>query len=135
MNQVFEDMFTSARKFAGAAEKKTDELVELSRLKYRSVQLSSDLKGLYADLGSAVYSMVKAGYENSELMDALIEEIDEVSEELEQVRKGIAACKNMKACPACGVQNPKEANYCLKCGNPLGRKEAPPDGPKDGEAK
>ena len=68
---------------------------------------------------SAVYSMNKAHYENSELLESLIEEIDEKRAELKKINDKIAVLQKAKECPCCQTKNPQTAFYCQKCGSKL----------------
>ena len=119
MSNVLDDLINSAKNLVDIAGKKTDNVVEVSKLKYQCVQMSAELKSLYEKLGTAVYTMVKSDFSNKELMDSLIEEIDSLKERIDQVNQEIAKRKNIRVCPACGSRNEKDACYCNKCGNKL----------------
>lgn len=111
-----DELIASAKTVVGKAEKQTDKVVELSKLKYQSAQLSSELKSLYEKLGCAVYAMMNNEYENKELVDSLADEITEVRAALAVVNEKIDEQMNRRFCPACGAQNVKEAVFCMKCG-------------------
>ena len=151
MSNVLDDIITSAKNLVDIASKKTDNVVELSKLKYQCVQLTSELKSLYEKLGNAVYTMVKSDFNNKELMDSLIEEIDSLKAKIDELNYQIAERRNIRICPACGSRNDKDACYCNKCGNkfdpsaaeePAGEEapegetasEAPADGDDSGKA-
>ena len=119
MSNVLDDLINSAKNLVDIAGKKTDNVVEVSKLKYQCVQMSAELKSLYEKLGNAVYTMVKSDFSNKELMDSLIEEIDSLKERIDQVNQEIAKRKNIRVCPACGSRNEKDTCYCNKCGNKL----------------
>ena len=119
MSNVLDDLINSAKNLVDIAGKKTDNVVEVSKLKYQCVQMSAELKSLYEKLGNAVYTMVKSDFSNKELMDSLIEEIDSLKERIDQVNQEIAKRKNIRVRPACGSRNEKDACYCNKCGNKL----------------
>ena len=110
---MMEELFGKAKKVANAAGKKTGELVEISKLKLSAMQVNTDIKALYEKLGSAVYSMNKAHYENSELLESLIEEIDEKRAELKKINDKIAVLQKAKECPCCQTKNPQTAFYRL----------------------
>ncbi len=116
---MIEDIFGKAKQAASAAGKKTEELVEISKLKLSAMQVNTDIKALYEKLGSAVYSMQKAHYENPELVASLVEEIDDKRGDLKKIRDKIAVLQKAKECPCCQTKNPKEAYYCQKCGSKL----------------
>lgn len=118
-NKMLEDILSKAKKAADVAGKKTEDLVEISKLKLSAVQVNSDIKVLYEKLGTAVYSMQKANYENPELIQSVVEEIDEKRRDLKMIHDQLAVLKKTKACPCCQTKNPKEAYYCQKCGSKL----------------
>lgn len=114
-----DDLKLSAKNVVDFAEKKTDSVVEISKLKYQQMTLGNELEELMSHLGNAVYSMIKANYDNKDLVNSLIAEIDEVKESLKEVNEKIAAKKDQILCPACGAKNEKDSSYCCKCGNKL----------------
>lgn len=114
-----DDIIASAKSVVGKAEEQTDKVVELSKLKYQSAQLSSELRSLYEKLGRAVYSMMNEEHDNQELVNSLAEEITEVRAAQAVVEDKLNDRLNRRICPACGAQNVKEAVFCMKCGTLL----------------
>ncbi len=123
----FDEFVLKAKDIADAAGKKTNELYEISKSKYECIKLNGEIKKLYEQLGSSVYSMVKGGYDNDELVDSLTEEIDECMEQLRLINEELAQRKNERVCPACAAKNPMDNFYCAKCGTKLKREEKPAD--------
>lgn len=119
MNNAFEDFVLKAKDVADAATKKTGELYEVSRLKCECIKLNGEIKRLYEQLGSSVYSMKKNHYDNQELIDSLSEEIDELQEKLKKLNAEIAGKKTFIVCPVCGGKNEACSDYCVKCGTRL----------------
>ena len=66
-----DDIIASAKSVVGKAEEQTDKVVELSKLKYQSAQLSSELRSLYEKLGRAVYAMMNEEQGNQETFAGL----------------------------------------------------------------
>ncbi len=135
MSNVLDDLITSAKNLVDIAGKKTDNVVEVSKLKYQCVQMTAELKALYEKLGNAVYTMVKSDFNNKELMDSLIEEIDSLKAKIDEVNLQIAERKNIRICPACGSRNEKDASYCSKCGNKFGPAPAAEEAPAEEPAE
>jgi len=130
---MLEDIYSKAKKAAEFAGKKTETVVSISKLKLTAVQINSDIKMLYEKLGTAVYGMQKAGYENPELVADLVEEIDEKRKDLKKVRDRIALLQKAKDCPCCQSKNPKDAYYCQKCGSRLSEGKEKSDGAENAE--
>lgn len=118
-NGMFDDLVLKAKDLADAASKKTGELYEISKYKCECIKLNGELKKLYEQLGSSVYSMVKNGYDNDELVHSLTEEIDERMNRLKEVNAMIAEIKDYITCPVCECKNSLDSSYCNKCGSKL----------------
>ena len=125
-----DDIIASAKSVVGKAEEQTDKVVELSKLKYQSAQLSSELRSLYEKLGRAVYAMMNEEQGNKELVTSLAEEITEVRAAQAVVEDKLNERLNRRICPSCGAQNVKEAVFCMKCGALL-KTEAPAETPAE----
>lgn len=105
---MIEDIFGKAKQAASAAGKKTEELVEISKLKLSAMQVNTDIKALYEKLGSAVYSMQKAHYENPELVASLVEEIDDKRGDLKKIRDKNRGAAKGKGMPLLSDKNPRK---------------------------
>lgn len=119
MNEFFGNVWEKTKDVADTAGKKAGDAVELSKYKIECIKLDSEIKKLYEQLGSSVYSMKKGGYENRDLIDSLSEEIDEAMERLRELNDKIADVKKQNVCPVCKTKNPKENFYCAKCGSKI----------------
>ncbi len=119
-----DDLKQSVKQVADFAEKKTDTVVEISKLKYQQIQTSKNLDDLMAQLGSAVYSMVKSDYDNKNLVDSLIAEIDTVKENLAEIEEKLAERRDLILCSQCGAKNEKDSIFCKRCGSKLNRTAA-----------
>ena len=113
-----EELRERAKDFADAAGKKTNELYELSKYKYESVRISSELKKLYEKLGVTVYKLVRSGSTDNTEIDGITAQIDDAKRRLFQVKAIMAEMQNKKLCK-CGALNPKDAYFCSKCGTKL----------------
>lgn len=111
-----DDIFDKAKSAVNVAAKKTEEVVEVSRLKFESAKLNNELAGVYEKLGHAVYEAKKGNYKNDDLVESLCEDIDTLLADLDRINNDIADKKNQVICPTCGASNVKESIYCSKCG-------------------
>lgn len=114
---MFDNFVEKARDVCDVATKKTGEFVEVSKIKLDCISVNNEVKKLYEKLGSCVYSMVKANYENQDVIDSIIEEIDDCNVHLSELKKKMGDLKKINVCTACGYKNPKENFYCAKCGS------------------
>ena len=126
-----DDFFNNLRQtLSDTAEvvgKKTEELVEVQKLRSRIRTAQRQAEQDYHRLGHMVFERFVEG----EAMDL---ELSEVCDHLIQVRNQIAAFEEELArkkgqciCPACGKANPTTAAYCMYCGAvmPEQQEEAP----------
>lgn len=136
---MFDDFVLKAKDLCDTATRKTGELYEISKYKYECIKLNGEIKKLYEQLGSSVYSMVKGKYDNDELIDSLTEEIDEHMERLKEINGILSGMQEVEICPACGARNAAGYRYCAKCGSKLHDTPSgqvyttPPDGDAGGD--
>jgi len=119
MNQTIDNIIDKAKEIAIKTGKKGEQLATLTKLKYRQSTLNSELRKAYEKLGSSVYGMVKADYENSELVAEMVEDIDVIKAKLDVVAEQIADLQNIVICDSCSAKNSSENLYCSLCGAKL----------------
>ena len=107
------------RFIADAAGKKTGEMVELSKYKMETVRISGEIKRLHEKLGMEMYRLIKTNQSNSEAVETLTQQIDAQFARLDEIERTMVAMQNKQLCEHCGAVNPKDAVYCLKCGEKL----------------
>ncbi len=108
-----------AKDVADVAGKKTNELVNLSKLKLQEMQIGRKIRSLYEQLGRATYQLHKNSFENEELISSLEDEIAEQLDAQAVVDDKLCDMKNQVSCPCCHAKNSKNAVYCSSCGNQL----------------
>ena len=113
---VFDEFIDKAKDVADVAGKKTEEFVELSKLRIKASQLRNNVQDEYQKLGGAVYNMKKADYENPTLIDSVVVDIDSLLQQLGEVEQKIAELKKVVKCPCCGANNLLDSHYCNQCG-------------------
>ena len=114
-----DELLSSAKIVVDKAGKQTDKVLEISKLKYQSIQLQNELAHLYEQLGVAVYAKMVQEADNGDLIASLGDEITEVRAALEVVEEKISEQKNLRTCPNCGAKLPREAVFCSSCGTKL----------------
>lgn len=114
-----DELFDKAKNAVNIAAKKTNDVVELSKLKLDSVKLNNEINSMYEKLGRSVYNMRHDDLVNENVMRNLCEEIDELLEKLAGITDQIAEKKNVTVCEVCGTENVRDNCYCCKCGTKL----------------
>ena len=101
---------------ANVAGKKTEEMVEASKLKLQEVSVNADLQDCYEKIGSLVYRSKKSGEDNAQAIDQLVEQADVLLEQLAQLQSKREEIKKMKKCPNCGASCSVDSHFCSRCG-------------------
>lgn len=134
---MFDTFIEKAKDVCDIATKKTGEMVEISKIKLECVKVNGEIKKLYEKLGSTVYSMMKSNYENQEVIDSLVEDIDENLAKLFELNEKLSDLKNVNVCNVCGAKNPEDNYFCAKCGSRVKNEFAgyhnPEHGPSEDE--
>lgn len=116
---VLEDIFVKAKAAAGALGEKAGQYVDVSKLNIKLAEFKSDLKSEFENLGKIVYQSEKNEVENRAGINAGVAQIDNITLQIEELKKQIASIKNKVLCNACGSQNEVDSVYCAKCGEKL----------------
>ncbi len=116
---VLEDIFVKAKAAAGALGEKAGQYVDVSKLNIKLAEFKSDLKSEFENLGKIVYQSEKNEIENRAGINAGVAQIDNITLQIEELKKQIASIKNKVLCNACGSQNEVDSVYCAKCGEKL----------------
>lgn len=78
-----DSFFSKLSVFAKSAEKKTQDVIEISQLKWKIVKLKSKIERKYEKLGSLTYLNYKSdGDENNSVFNSRVKQICEEIEEL-----------------------------------------------------
>lgn len=118
-SSMFDDIVLKARDLCESATKISGEIYEVSKYKYECIKLNGEIKKLYEQLGSSVYTMFKKKYDNEELIESLTEEIDEHLDRLREINAILSSLQKVEVCSVCGAKNETANRYCAKCGSRL----------------
>lgn len=116
MMNDFNAILGKVKNWANAAGKKTEEVVEASKLKLQIVSLNGDLSKAYEELGNMVYHAAKNNETVGEEMDAVMDKIDELHEKLAELESKVGEIKKVRTCGNCGADCPADAHFCSRCG-------------------
>ncbi|MBC7765553.1 MAG: zinc ribbon domain-containing protein [Hyphomonadaceae bacterium] len=119
----FNDLKEKVSETAKTAFKKSNELMEITKLSLAIGDLKSKITGAYKDMGKAVYDVHCQGATIGDVLEEKCNEIDGYVEEIASLKEKVAALKNETICPDCQHSNKPEANFCASCGKVLEDKE------------
>lgn len=115
-----EEFFDNLRQtITGTAEvvgKKTEDLVEIQKLRSRIRNAQRNVELDYKKLGEIIYQR----YVGGEDLDAELTEVCSLIMDLQKqsasYKEELANRKGQTVCPACGSGNPRDAVFCMHCG-------------------
>ena len=99
--------------------KKTEDFVELTRLKLALTDVERELAATMEGLGRLVYDAKKSNTDITELLDAGVAEADKLHAKAAMLRRKIAQNKKLRECSECRTFNPEDAAFCKSCGKAL----------------
>lgn len=120
---VFEDIFVKAKGAVDAIGEKAGQYVDVSKLNIRLMELKSDLKNEYENLGKMVYKYSKSGEDGKSEINVSIAQIDNINLRIEEMKKQIATLKNKVLCKSCEHLNEQDSVFCAKCGQKISEQE------------
>ena len=112
-----EDISRKVMDAADAVGKKTSEWLEEGKLLFRIREAERGIEKLYGKIGRFLYE------NNRSLLDGevgeMAERIDELSQQLTELRRDLAQVSNQKYCENCGTLNTANSAFCNRCGERL----------------
>lgn len=112
----FDNLGKKVGEAAQAAAKKSNELVEVTKLNMSVNSEEDKASKLYEGIGKKLYANYKAGAESLPDFSGEFEQINACEENIKEIRKRIMNLKNVKLCQNCGAELAEKAMFCPKCG-------------------
>lgn len=119
IDDIFDDVVVNTKAAASVVSKKATEIFDNSKQKITAAELRGEINDKLRELGALTYKIKTQNIEAEEKVKALVEEIAGLKESLEIIYNNIASSKNMKKCPACNEDIPKNSVYCNICGEKI----------------
>ncbi len=112
----FENLKEKVTKTTKVAIQKSNELVEITKLKMAVSDAENEITGIMRHIGEVLYDAYKTGGDSYSSIEAECERIDEKYAQIAEIEARIAALKNAKTCPNCKKEMDKDAQFCSHCG-------------------
>lgn len=113
----FDKVADGVRSTAETIGKKTQDVVDVSKLKLNAYEINSEIRKRYEALGRIIYDARRSGYNCDLVIDENVRGLDVLYERLGDINIKIAKLKNKVCCPKCSSVNSADAVYCSRCGN------------------
>ena len=121
------DMFNDlGRKVAAAAKtvtRKSEDMVELTKLNLTIGNEEDKIKRMLYEIGSELYRSYTNGKSYEELFDVKCSEVKQLEDNIKVLKERILQLKGNKACRVCKAIVDLEVNYCPSCGEKLEKEE------------
>ena len=104
---------------AEVVTKKTEDVVEIQKLRSKIYNAKKNVEVDYKKLGTIIYQRYLAGESMDEELVNICVTIHDMLETVEKYKDELAEKKGLNICDACDAENPKDAVFCMKCGNKL----------------
>ena len=104
-----------AKQLTDTGIRKADEVLSISKLKLRCVQLDTMIKAKYTELGRTMYGMLKNDSSDADRIAQAVMEIDQLYKKMAQYNARIEMMRKIVTCPVCGTKNKFSNTYCTSC--------------------
>ena len=84
---LLDDVMVNVKSAANSVGKKTNEIVDYSKLRFTASGLNNEIRKKYQTLGEEVYTSTKIGSEDTKSIELLIREIDELKAQLQSTKE------------------------------------------------
>ena len=104
---------------ARAAGKRAGQMVDAAKLNVQLFDLNGEYNDLMRQLGQVMYATHRGEVADSAEVTALLNQADEKSAKISELKSRISDLKQAQSCPACGAPCGKGDKFCRVCGAQL----------------
>ena len=112
----FNDLWKKITDTVDVVGKKTNEVVEIQKLRGQISSLERETAGCYEELGRILFEKYENHEELPEEAEALCDTIAANMVLITEYENEIADMKGQQKCPSCGAVVKNDMNFCPKCG-------------------
>jgi hypothetical protein len=106
-------------KTAKIAVKKSNELVEITKLSFNSSEIQGEINDIYKQIGRIIYESYCEGALFGDDITTKCEKITGKSKDLAEIKEKLSVLKNIKVCQNCKRDVPAASIYCPSCGGKI----------------
>ena len=104
---------------ARAAGKKAGQMMDVAKLNVQLFDLNGEYNDILRQLGQVMFDTHKGQVPEGATVTALLDQADEKSAKIAELKGRIADLKQAQTCPACGEPCGKNDRFCRVCGSQL----------------
>ncbi len=114
--EFFENLKAKLGETTRVVAKKSNELVEITKLRASLGETEAKLDKTLQLMGASLYEAYKTGAETYASLEENCEEVDALYARIAEIRARISTLKNTKVCPLCKKEMDRAAMFCSACG-------------------
>lgn len=115
----FDSLMGKVKQGVSAGAKKTEQVVNVSKLKMEVGNVNKEINSTYEKLGKAFFEMRNSDQPEEQILVSFCDELDALFLREKTIKHEIAVLEGAVVCPACSHANKKESTYCTNCGTKL----------------
>lgn len=104
---------------ARAAGKKAGQMVDVAKLNVQLFDLNGEYNDILRQLGQVMYDTHRGQVPEGVLVTSLLNQADEKSAKIAELKNRIADLKQAQTCPSCGEPCGRGDRFCRACGKQL----------------
>lgn len=104
---------------ARAAGKRAGQMVDVAKLNVRLFDLNGEYNDILRQLGQVMVDTRRGQAPEAALVTSLLNQADEKTAKIAELKGRIADLKQAQTCPACGEPCGRNDKFCRACGKPL----------------
>lgn len=116
---MFDDVVVNAKAAANAISKKAGNVFDVSKLKFNASTIRGEINKKNQELGEMIFDSKTGKSVSEDLINAKVEEIQNLKNDLTAVNELLAAAKNLMICPVCFAVIAQDSMFCNKCGTKI----------------
>lgn len=116
---IFKDLGKKIGSTAKTVGKKSEELVEVTKINLTIGNEEDKIKKLLVEIGSEVYAKQAEGEQFGDFIDEKCSQIKAIEQNIEELRSKVSKIKGQKACSECNTSIDEDVKFCPNCGNKL----------------
>ena len=104
---------------ARAAGRRAGQMVDVAKLNVQLFDLNGEYNDLLRQLGQVMYDTHRGQVPEGVLVTSLLNQADEKSAKIAELKNRIADLKQAQTCPSCGEPCGRGDRFCRACGKQL----------------
>lgn len=113
----FKNLGSNIGKTAKTVTKKSEELVEITKLNLTIGNEEDKIKKLLLEIGAELYGRFSQGESYDDYLNGKCTQIKELEDTIQVLKEKVKNLKGQKTCGDCCSNMNEDANFCPSCGN------------------